>query len=55
MSKINNHAMGMFSNNLAAWKVRVKAVIKKNHPWSKIKADNLTLTKEDFKKFKDLR
>ena len=40
MTKINNKAMGTFSNDLSAWKVRVKKAIGKNEPWLKIHAEN---------------
>ena len=53
MKKINNHAMGMFSNDLASWKSRVKRAIEAEEPLSKILEENPTLTEEEFKKFKD--
>ena len=53
MKSINNHTMGMFSNDLAGWKGRVKRAIDAKEPLSKILADNPTLTAEEFKKFKD--
>lgn len=53
MSKINKKAMGMFNNNLSAWKVRLKKAIAKNEPWSKIHVDNPSLNEEDFDKFKE--
>ena len=40
MTKINNKAMVTFTNDLSAWKVRVKKAIAKNEPWSKIHVDN---------------
>jgi hypothetical protein len=49
MKMINSKAMVSFTNDLSAWKVRVKKAIKKNEPWSKIHAENSTITKEDFK------
>ena len=53
MKKINNHAMGMFGNDLASWKGRVKRAIEAEEPISKILEKNLTLTEEEFEKFKD--
>ena len=53
MKKINNHAMGMFSNDLASWKGRVKRAIEADEPLSKILEENPTLTEEEFEKFKD--
>jgi hypothetical protein len=53
MLKINNPAMGKFSNTLAAWKGRVKRSIEKEEPYSKIWADNPTLSEEEFEKFKE--
>ena len=53
MKKINNHAMGMFSNDLASWKGRVKRAIEADEPLFKILEENPTLTEEEFKKFKD--
>ena len=53
MKKINNHAMGMFSNDLASWKSRVKRAIEADEPLSKILEENPTLTEEEFEKFKD--
>ena len=53
MTKTNNKAMVTFTNDLSAWKVRVKKAIAKNEPWSKIHADNSTLKEEDFEKFKE--
>ena len=53
MKKINNHAMGMFSNDLASWKGRVKRAIEAEEPLSKILEENPTLTEEEFEKFKD--
>ena len=43
----------MFSNDLASWKGRVKRAIEAEEPLSKILVENLTLTEEEFKKFKD--
>ena len=43
MKKINNHAMGMFSNDLASWKGRVKRAIEAEEPLSKILEENPTL------------
>ena len=40
MTKINDKAMVTFTNDLSSWKVRVKKVIAKNEPWSKIHAVN---------------
>ena len=53
MKKINNHAMGMFSNDLSSWKGRVKRAIEADEPLSKILEENPTLTEEEFEKFKD--
>ena len=53
MTDINAAAMVKFSNALAAWKVRVKRLIEKNTPWSKIFAENPSLTEAEFLKFKD--
>jgi hypothetical protein len=53
MVKINNAAMGKFSNVLAAWKARVKWAIDKKEPYSKIWADNPTISEEEFEKFKE--
>jgi len=53
MKKINSKAMVSFTNDLSTWKVWVKKAIKKNEPWSKIHAENPTLTEEDFEKFKE--
>src|ERR1043165_493454 len=53
MTDINTAAMVKFSNALAAWKVRVKRLIEKNTPWSKIFAENPSLTEVEFLKFKD--
>ena len=44
MKKINNHAMGMFSNDLASWRGRVKRAIEAEEPLSKILEENSTLT-----------
>ena len=53
MKTINNHALGMFSNDLASWKGRVKRAIEAEEPLSKILEENPTLTEEEFQKFKD--
>jgi hypothetical protein len=53
MDKINNKAMGKFSNALDAWKVRVKRAIENNEPYSQILADNPTLTVPEYEKFKE--
>ena len=53
MTKINDKAMVTFTNDLSSWKVRVKKAIAKNEPWSKIHADNPSITEEDFAKFKE--
>ena len=53
MTKINDKAVVTFTNDLSSWKVRVKKAIAKNEPWSKIHADNPTITEEDFAKFKE--
>ena len=53
MKKINNHAMGMFNNDLASWKGRVKRAIEANEPWSKIMEENPTVTKDEFQRFKE--
>ena len=42
MKNINNHAMGMFKNDLASWKGRVKQAIEAEEPLSKILEENLT-------------
>ena len=51
MTKINDKAMVTFTNDLSSWKVQVKKAIVKNEPWSKIQADNPTITVENFVKF----
>jgi hypothetical protein len=53
LKKINNHAMGMLSNDLASWKGRVKRAIKANEPMSQILEENPSLTKEDIEKFRE--
>ena len=53
MKNIKNHAMGMFSNDLASWKGRVKRAIEADEPLSTILEENPTLTEEEFEKFKD--
>ena len=53
MTKINYKAMVTFTNDLSVWKVRVKKAIAKNEPWSKIHADNPSITEVDFAKFKE--
>ena len=53
MTDINATAMVKFSNALSAWKVRVKRLIEKNKPMSKILAKNSSLTKDEFLKFKE--
>ena len=53
LKKINNHAMGMFSNEFASCTGRVKQAIEAEEPLSKILEENPTLTEEEFKKFKD--
>ena len=45
--------MGMFNNDLSSWKGRVKRAIEAEEPLSKILEENLTLTKEEFQKFKE--
>ena len=45
--------MGMFSNDLASWKGRVKRAIEADEPLSKILEENPTLMEEEFEKFKD--
>src|SRR4051812_30989372 len=52
MKKINNHAMGMFSNDLACWKSWVKRAIEAEEPLSNILEENPTVTEEEFEKFK---
>ena len=54
MKKINNKALGKFSNTLSAWKTRVKKAIQVDHEtYAKIVADNPKITIEDFEKFKE--
>src|ERR1041384_3268823 len=53
MTDINAAAMVKFSNALSVWKVRVKRLIEKNKPLSKIFAENPSLTEAEFLKFKD--
>jgi hypothetical protein len=53
MKYINNHAMGMFSNDLASWKGRVKRALKDGEPMSQILAEHPSLTEEDILKFKE--
>src|SRR4051812_45443602 len=53
VTDINAAAMVKFSNALSAWKVRVKRLIEKNTPLSKIFAENPSLTEAEFLKFKD--
>src|SRR3954469_2632292 len=53
MTDINAAAMVKFSNALSAWKVRVKRLIEKNTPLSKIFAENPSLTEAEFLKCKD--
>ena len=53
MTNINDKTMVTFTNDLSAWRVRVKKAIAKNEPWSKIHADNLSIREEDFAKFKE--
>jgi hypothetical protein len=53
MKKINNKALGKFSNALSAWKTRVKKAIEVDHEtYAEIVADNPTIMLEDFEKFK---
>ena len=53
MTNINAATMVKFSNAFSAWKVRVKRLIEKNKPMSKILASNSSLTEDEFLKFKD--
>ncbi len=53
MKTINNHDMGKFNNDLASWKGRVKRAIEAEEPMSMFLKENLTLTEEEFEKFKD--
>lgn len=53
MTKINSKAMVTFTNALSASKVQVKKAILKNASWSKIHADKLSITEEDFENFKN--
>ena len=54
MKKINNKALGKFSNALSAWKTRVKKAIQVDHEtYAEIVADNPKITIEDFEKFKE--
>src|ERR1041385_1424997 len=53
MTEINAAAMVKFSNTLSAWKVRVKRLIEKKKPLSKIFAENPSLTEAEYLKFKD--
>ena len=46
ITEINTAAMVKFSNALSAWKVRVKRLIDKNKPVSKILAKNSSLTED---------
>ena len=52
--KINNKALGKFSNALSAWKTRVKKAIEVDHEtYAEIVADNPKIMIEDFEKFKE--
>ena len=54
MKKINNKALGKFSNALSAWKTRLKKVIEVDHEtYAEIVADNPKITIEDFEKFNE--
>ena len=53
MKKINNKALGKFSNAMSAWKTRVKRAIQENETYAEIVADNPEITIEDFEKFKE--
>ena len=53
MTDINADAIIKFSNALSACKVRVKRLIEKNKPMSKILASNSSLTEDEFLKLKD--
>ena len=53
MKKINNKALGMFSNALSAWKTRMKRAIDVEHQtYAQIKEDNPKISEEDFEKLK---
>ena len=54
VKKINNRALGKFSNALSAWKTRVKWAIEVDHEtYAEIVAENPKITIEVFEKFKE--